>query len=170
MNLTRIFGLISLSLMIAILPAAAHAAVFGQQDVDRVVEVGKAIQSLTNEVANTLKSLPPNESERIQAYAVVESNLEAIRERWNTVFFLVLILAQLGNSADEARILNLLYDHVLPKATEYLTDKRNYVMSIGRAQSDSLLSSYSGRAAKLIDSQALPLVDQFYRRLASIHK
>jgi hypothetical protein len=170
MNLRRILGLIGLSLIIAILPETANAAVFNQQDVDRVVEVAKAIQSLTSEVAATLKSLPSYESEKIGTYAIVELNLEATRERWNTVVFLVLISSQLGNSADEARILNLLYKDIFPETKKYLISKKNYVVSIGRAQSDSVLSSYSGHAANLLENQALPLLDQFYRRLVSIPK
>jgi hypothetical protein len=159
----RVFVLISLFLLMVIFPAKADAVVFNQQDINQLVEVYKTVQSLAQDVSSSLRSLPSYEVGKIQSYAVVELNLEAIRERWNSVFLLVAVSSQLETRADEARVLNLLHGEVLPKAQEYVAAKKNAIVSLGRAQSDNQLALYSGRAASIIENQSLPLLDRLYR-------
>ena len=130
----------------------------------------KAIQSLSQDVTISLKSLPPNEDTKIQSYAFIEINLEAIRERLTTVFLLVVATTGMETWNDEARIFNVLYDEVLPKAKQYITAKQTAIVKIATAAADNISADYNNRAASIVESQAVPLLDQFYQRLARIHK
>jgi hypothetical protein len=151
--------------------STANVTVFNQQDISRLSAVNDAIQSLKQDVTVSLKTLSPHEVEKIQSFAFIEMSLEAIQERATTVFFLVLVTTQMETWNDQARILNALYGEVLPKAETYVTAKQRGIVNIATAHAgDNMFASYSNRAASVVEDQLVPVLDQFYQRLASIHK
>lgn len=166
------FAFVSLFMLsVASTANAANVTVFNQQDIAQLSAVNNAIQSLKQDVTVSLKTLPPHEVEKIQSYAYIEMSLEAIQERLTTVFLLMLTTTQMETWNDQARILNVLYGEVLPKAKIYLMAKQRGIVGIATAHSgDNMFAQYSERAASIVDSQAVPMLDRFYQRLASIHK
>jgi hypothetical protein len=165
----RVFAVIFLFLIVLIFPPRANAVVFNQQDIDRLAEVASAIQSLAQDITRSLKNFTPYEVGKTKMYAIIEADLEATRERWDSVLLLVIVVSQMETWSDEAKILNLLYEEVLPKAKVYVTAKKNAIVRIGGA-SDNQLALYSGRAASILENQALPLLDRLYQRIMSIRK
>lgn len=166
----RAFGLALLIVTFSTFPVTARVSLFNQQDIDRLMEVNNAIQALKQDVTATLKSLPSYQVETIQSYAVLELSLEAAQERINSVFVLVATANQMEIWNDEARILNGMYGTLLPSSKTYLNSKRTAIISIASAHTaDNMFIACSNRAATILGG-ALQLIDELYRRIATIHK
>jgi hypothetical protein len=119
-------------------------------------------------VTLSLKNLPSIAVERIKSYALLEITLEAVQERLNAVFILVFTSTVMESSSDQLRIINALYEQLLPQSKAYLNAKRNTILVMATAQSaDRVLSSYSASAASLLSDKAIPLIDELYLKLSS---
>jgi hypothetical protein len=152
-------------------PSASFASIFGKQDVSDLIEIDRSIQSLKEDVALSLKSLPSADIVRIQSFAHLEVSLEAAQERFGYILVQVLLSTSMESQSDEFRILNILYEETLPKSNDYLNSKRNTFLSVATVQSnDRLFVSYCERAASLIGDKAIPTLDRVYASLRSIHR
>jgi hypothetical protein len=167
----RVFLCALLSITFLAHAAPTQVTVFNQQDVDRLLQIGNAIQSLKEDVTISLKSLPSHQVERIQSYAFLEVSLEAVQERLNSVLILVGTANVMETWNDQARILNGMYGELLPKTKIYLNAKRTAIINIASGHSaDNMYVAYSNRAAGILGDRALPLIDEMYQRIARLRK
>jgi hypothetical protein len=150
----------------AVAPATSWANVFSEKDVADLVEVGKALQALEEDVTLSLRSLSIADVSRVQSFAHLEVTVEAVKERFSSVIVQVLLSTAMESQSDEFRILNLMYGETLQKANVYLGAKRKAVLRVATAlPNDRMFISYSERAAYLIGERVIPALERLQRIL-----
>jgi hypothetical protein len=162
-RLLRGFVLV-IALMLAACPL--HAAVFDEQDLSRLADLNEALKSFEDEVGSALHHVPRNDAEQIESYAYVKLNLEAAHERLNNVFMLLAVSIYVESSSDQFLILGLMYEQLLAQSKSYLNEKNDAIASMAAAHpADAVFAAYGTRANAIFAERAIPLVDEFYRRI-----
>lgn len=155
------------ALALAVLPA--RAAVPDENDTSHLAGINDAIKSFEDEVSSALHDLPPADAEQIESYAYVELNLEAAHERLNTIFVLVAISAYVESASDQFLILNLMHGQLLPQSKNYLRQKQDAIASMAAAHPGSkVFATYSARATALLGDQAIPFLEELYRKTGDL--
>jgi hypothetical protein len=162
MSAARRFALL-VALALAALPA--RAAVLDENDATRLAAINEAIQSFQDDVSAALHELPSNDAEQIESYAYVELNLEAAHERLNTIFMMVAVSIYMDSSSDQALAANVMHAELLPRSKSYLNEKLAAIGSMAAAHpANKVFAAYGTRASALLADQAMPLLDELYRR------
>jgi hypothetical protein len=150
---------------------SAHAAVLDENDTSRMAAISEAIVLLEKDVSRSLHGVPANDAEQIEAYSYVELNLEAAQERLNSIFLLMAISIYADSSSDELQILALMYGQVLSPSKTYLAEKKDAIASMATSHpANDTFAAYNTRAAAILGEQAIPLLDELYRRIATVHR
>lgn len=160
-----------LALLAAFVLAAvpARAQVFNDNDTTRLAGINAALQTFEDNVSAALHDLPQNDAEQIEAYSYVELNLEAAHERLNTVFMLVAVSAYMEARSDQLLILHVMYAQILPQSRNYLDEKARGIASMAATHPENkAFADYSTRAKELLQDGAMPLLDEFYRRIGDL--
>jgi hypothetical protein len=152
--------------LMAAMPACA--AVLDAQDTARLVAINEAIASFENDVGSALHNLKPEDADQIESYAYVELNLEAAHERLNTVFMLAAVSIYVESPADQALLLQLMHGALLTRSRNYLDEKKDAIASMAAAHPDNeVFAEYSRRANTLLGERAIPLIEEFDRRIGA---
>ena len=155
--------------ILPLMTLAAKAAVFDEADASRMTQINEAIASLQNDVSRSLHGLPPNDAEKIEAYSYVALNLEAAQERLNSIFLLMVVCIYADSLSDQLQILHLMYGPVLPPSRTYLIEKKDAIASMATSHpGNDEFAAYSTRAGAILGEQAIPLLDELYRRIAAM--
>jgi hypothetical protein len=152
-----------IALALATLPASAAA--LDENDTSRLAGLNEAIQTFEDDVSAALHDLPSNDAEQIESYAYVQLNLEAARERLNTIFMLVAVSVYMESTSDQLLAANVMHAELLPQSRNYLNEKMAAIASMAAAHPASkIFAAYRMRASTLLADRALPLLDELYRR------
>jgi hypothetical protein len=158
-----------IALALATLPA--RAAAFDENDTSRLAGINEAIKSFEDDVSSALHDLPSNDAEQIESYAYVELNLEAAHERLNTIFMLVAVSIYMESPSDQLLISNVMYGQLLPQSKNYLGEKANAIASMAAAHpANKAFAAYSARASAILGNRAIPLLDEFARKIGELRR
>ncbi len=163
--------LLRLALLAGFVLAAVpgRAQVFHEADTMRLAAINAALQTLEDKVSAALHDLPQNDAEQIEAYSYVQLNLEAAHERLNTVFMLVAVSAYMESQSDQLLILHVMYGQILPQSRNYLDEKARGIASMAATHPENkVFADYRARAKELLQDSAMPLLDDFYRRIGDL--
>jgi hypothetical protein len=156
----------ALWLALTLAPVSASAALFNDNDTARLAGVNEAIQTFQDEVNAALHELSPDSAEEIQSYSYVGLNLEAAHERLNDVFILIAVSTYLESATDELLVLNLMHAQLLRQSRNYLSEKESNISSMAAAHpANPKFAAYSDRAKAILRDRAIPLLNEFYRRI-----
>ena len=112
-----------------------------------------------------------DDAEQIEAYSYVELNLEAAQEQLNSIFLLMAISIYADSSSDELQVLALMYGQVLSPSKTYLVEKKDAIASMATSHpANDAFAAYNMRAAAILGEQAIPLLDELFRRIATLHR
>lgn len=156
----------ALWLALTFAPVPASAALFNDNDTSRLAGVNDAIQTFQDEVNAALHELSPDDAEQIQSYSYVGLNLEAAHERLNDVFILIAVSTYVESATDELLVLNLMHAQLLRQSRNYLSEKESNISSMAAAHpANPKFVAFSDRAKALLRERAIPLLNEFYRRI-----
>jgi hypothetical protein len=161
----------ALLIILVLMSLPANAAVFNETDISRMSGISDAIVALEEDVSRSMHNLPPNDPEQIEAYSYVELNLEAAQERLNGIFLLLAVSMYMETPSDQLQIVNLMYLQVLPQSKSYLNEKSDAIASMAASHpANDDFASYKTRAAAILEDQAVPLLDELYRKIEALHR
>jgi hypothetical protein len=166
-------AIVRLAIVIGLVLTAgpARAGLFDDKDAARLADVNQALQSFENDVGSALHNLPPAESEQIESYAYVELNLEAAHERLNNIFMMVAVSIYLDSPTDQALVMDVMYRQLLSPSRNYLHVKNDAIASMAAAHpANKVFAQYRTRADALLGERAIPLLDEFYRRIEEFYR
>jgi hypothetical protein len=149
-----------------LLSFSAKAGVFNDGDISRMAEISDAIMSLDDDVSRTMHDLPPADAEQIEAYSYVELNLQAAQERLNSIFLLTAVSIYMESSTDQQQIESLMVRQVLPQSRTFLHQKSDAIASMAVSRPSNVeFKTYSTRAAAILAERAVPLLEEFSRKI-----
>jgi hypothetical protein len=161
----------ALMIALALAAAPASAGVFDENDTSRLAGLNETIQSFEDEVSSALHNLPPGDAEQIESYTYVQLNLEAAHERLNTIFILMAVSIYMDSSSDQLLAANLMHAQLLPQSKNYLNQKMDAIASMAEAHpANKVFEGYRARATAILGGQAVPLLDELYRRTADLQR
>jgi hypothetical protein len=162
---------VMLLVVLALATPPARAAALEDSDASRLADVNEAIKSFEENVSAALHDLPPNDAEQIESYAYVELNLEAAHERLNTVFMLVAVSVYMDSVSDQLLTAHVMGIQLLPQSKNFLNEKMAAIASMAAAHPENkVFAAYSTRANAVLGAQAVPLLDELYRRIGELQR
>jgi hypothetical protein len=162
------FALVT-ALALAALPA--RAAVFDENDASRLAGLNEAIKSFEDAVSSALHDLPTDDAEQIESYSYVQLNLETAHERLNMIFMLVALSIYMESSSDQLLTANLMHAQLLRQSMNYLHEKIDAIASMAAVHpANRVFGAYRARASALLGDQAIPLLDELYRRTGALER
>jgi hypothetical protein len=155
-----------LGLVLAAVPA--RPADLDQGDVSRITAIIDAIRALDEDVSRIMHDLPPGDAEQIEAFSYIELNLESAQERLNSVFLLVAVSMYMEAASDEAQILNLTSQQILPPSKTFLRQKSDAIASMALSHpGNQAIAALSVRASAILRDRAIPMLDELSRKIGA---
>jgi len=158
----------AIAIALALTSSPVRAAAFNDSDVARLAELNEVLQSFEDDVGVAIHHLPRDDAEQIESYSYVKLNLEAAHERLNNVFMLLAVSLYMAEQSDQQLILNIMHSQVLPRSKNFLDEKKDAIASMALAHpSNNVFETYSERAADVLGTRAISLLDAFDEKIGS---
>jgi hypothetical protein len=171
MNQRRTRAALECALALGLILAAASpasSAALDDSDTARLAGINEALQAIENDVGSALHNLRPEEAGQIESYAYVELNLEAAHERLNTVFMLAAVSIYVDAATDQALVLDVLHGQLLTRSRNYLAEKNDAIASMAAAHPENrVFADYRARANAILGERAIPLLEEFDRKIGA---